>query len=93
MYYLIANRTYESDYPGIFTRSRQMRGNDNYLLTLRAFRLFPGVNLSDANLLAAVAAVEFYLERLVRDNSNAFALRAFDLPARELIADIDFFTA
>ena len=93
MYYLIADRTYEGDYPGIFARSCQMRGNDDYLVTSWAFCLFSGVNLSDANLLSAIPAVEFYLERLIRDNSNTFALGAFDLPARELVAGIDSFTA
>jgi len=58
-----------------------MSWNDNNLLTFWAFGFFPGVNLSDTNLLAAILAVEFYLDRLIRYKSDAFALGALDLPA------------
>ena len=88
MNYLIANCTYKSD-----CRTFRMRGDVNQLLTFWALPFFAGVNLSGTNLLAATLAMEFYLGRLIRYNSNAFALRAFHLPAGELVADVDFLTA
>jgi hypothetical protein len=89
---LIANRAYKSDHPGTFGRPFLKSGNDNQLLTFWALSFFAGVNLSDSNLLAATLAVEFYLGRLIRYNSNAFALRAFHLPAGELVLDTDYLT-
>jgi hypothetical protein len=69
-----------------------MRRNDNRLLAIWAYPFFAGVNLSGSNTVAATFAVEFYLRRLIRHNSNAFALGAFDLPALELVLHIDFLT-
>ena len=69
-----------------------MSGYVNKILTIGTFPFFAGVNLSDSNPLAAALAVEFYPGRLIRYDSDAFALSAFHLFACELVVDTDLFT-
>jgi hypothetical protein len=87
MNYLIANRAYQSNHCPF-----RMSGDVDYLLTFRAFAFFAGVNLVDSNGLAATVTVEFHLGRLVGYEPYAFALGAVNLPAGELVADVDFLT-
>ena len=82
MYRLVANRAYKSD-----CGSFRMSGDVDQLLTFGAFAFFTGVNLGDFNSLAATFTVEFHLGRLFRYDPDSFALGAFDLSARELLAD------
>ena len=87
MNYLIANRAYQSDH-----RPFRMRGNVNQLLAFWAYAFLAGINLVDSNGLAATVTVESHLGRLVGYEPYAFALRAVNLPAGELVAYVDFLT-
>ena len=88
MNYLIANRAYQSDH-----RPFRMRGDVNQLLAFRAYAFLASVNLVDSNGLAATVTVESHLGRFVGYEPDAFALGAVNLPADELVADTNYFTA
>lgn len=68
------------------------RGNDNRILTFRAFAFLAGMNLRNTDTLAATIALELYLVRIIRYYTYAAALRAFNSLTGVFILNTEFLT-